>query len=287
LAAAEDKVMNGAVRRFAGASCGLVVLGLAGPVSGGVAQPAGHGVIHVVHVPGGRVNINQSNNWSGYNIGAAYPGEPTGVTFTSVSGQWTVPTATQHKRGQAGHSASWVGIGGGCVTDNCQVTDNTLIQAGTEQDVSKAGKGSYGAWWEIIPEPQTTVSLPVSPGNKIKVTIAETSTPGDWSIVIANLTTGHRFSTTTPYSSSMDTAEWIEETPLIIGTGGTSLAHMPNLGTVHFTSATLNGANPHLQAIDEIQLTTSSGTVAATPSAPGPARSSFNDCIWKTTCTAP
>ena len=74
-----------------------------------------------------------------------------------------------------------------------------------------------------------------------------------------NLTTGRRFSTTTPYSSSMDTAEWIEETPLIIGTGGTGLAAMPNLGTVHFTSATLNHANPSYHPVDEMQLVNSSG----------------------------
>lgn len=288
-AAAEDRVMNKAVRRLAG-GCGAAVLGLTGTAGGsgaGAAQPAGHGVIHVVHGAGGRVSTNQSGNWSGYNIGARYPGEPTGVRFTSVSGQWTVPAATQHKPGQAEYSASWTGIGGGCVTDNCSVTDNTLIQAGTEQDVSKTGKASYSAWWEIIPEPQTTVSLPVSPGNKIKVAISQTSTPGQWSIVISNLTTGHKFSTTTAYTSSMDTAEWIEETPLIIGTGGTGLAAMPSLGTVHFTGGTLNRANPHFRAIDEIQLVTSSGKVVATPSAPGPTRASFNDCIWKTACAAP
>jgi hypothetical protein len=278
------------VRVLAGAACGLAAAGLAGPVAGtaaGAATAVGHGVIHVVRSAGGQVNTNQSNNWSGYNIGAGYPGEPTGVTFTSVSGQWTVPTATQRVTGQAEASASWVGIGGGCVTANCQVTDNTLIQAGTEQDVSKAGKASYGAWWEIIPEPQTKVSLPVSPGNKIKVTVAETATPGNWSIVIANLTTGRKFSVTTPYSSSMDTAEWIEETPLIIGPGGTGVAAMPNLGTVHFTGATLNHANPGFQTLDEIQLIDGNGHVVATPSAPGAAGNNFNDCIWKTACAAP
>ncbi len=277
--------MNRAVGGLAGAACSLAALGLGGPA--GAAASGGHGVIHVVHAAGGTAGVNQSNNWSGYNIGAQYPGEPTGVTFTSVSGQWTVPTATQHKPGEAEFSASWTGIGGGCVTDNCQVADNTLIQAGTEQDVSKAGKASYGAWWEIIPEPQTRVSLPVSPGNKIKVTISQTSTPGDWSIVIANLTTGRKFATTTPYGSSMDTAEWIEETPLVIGTGGTGLAAMPKLGTVHFTSATLNGANPHYQKVDEIQLVSGSGKPIATPSAPGPALNDFNDCVWATACAAP
>lgn len=49
-----------------------------------------------------------------------------------MSGQWTVPIATAHASGRVEDSASWVGIGGGCVTDDCTMTDNTLIQAGTE-----------------------------------------------------------------------------------------------------------------------------------------------------------
>jgi hypothetical protein len=141
--------------------------------------------------------------------------------------------------------------------------------AGTEQDVSGSGQASYGAWWEIIPEPETQVTLPVRPGNKVKVTIAETSTPGDWSIAIDNLTTGAKFSTTTPYSSSEDTAEWIEETPLEIGTTGTGVATMPDLGTVHFTRASYNRASPEFQAIDELQLD-NDNVIEATPSGPGP-----------------
>jgi Peptidase A4 family len=209
-----------------------------------------------------------------------------GTTFTTVSGEWTVPTATQHTTGQAEDSATWIGIGGGCVTDNCSVTDNTLIQAGTEQDVSASGQASYGAWWEIIPETETPVSLPVQAGNTIEVTIAETSTPGDWSIVIDNLTTGKAFSTTTAYSSSEDTVEWIEETPLEIGTTGTGVATMPNLSTVNFSNASYNGANPKFQTIDEMQLDNNS-MVEATPSAPGPMLNNFNDCTWATTCAAP
>jgi len=153
--------------------------------------------------------------------------------------------------------------------------------------VSSTGQASYDAWWEIIPEPETEVSLPVSAGNKIYVSIDEATTPGIWSITIDNLSTGESFSTTTPYSSSMDTAEWIEETPLEIGAGDTGLAAMPKLGTVHFTDATLNAANPGFQIADEIQLVTSSGQVLATPSAPSTAQDSFNDCVWSTTCAAP
>jgi hypothetical protein len=277
------------MRTAFGGAAGLVALALAGPAAGatvGAATNAGLGVIHVVHGIGGVINTNQSSNWSGYNIGADYPQVAIGTTFTSVSGEWTVPTATQHTKGQAEDSASWIGIGGGCVTDNCSVTDNTLIQAGTEQDVSTSGQASYDAWWEIIPEPETQVSLPVGAGNKIKVTIAETSTPGDWSILIDNLTTGKAFSTTTAYSSSEDTVEWIEETPLEIGTTGTGVATMPNLGTVHFTNASYNGANPGFQTIDELQLD-NNDMIEATPSGPGPKLNGFNDCTWATKCAAP
>lgn len=264
------------------ASCCTVALGLLG-----VSPAAAAGTRSVVHVirPGVGIATNQSSNWSGYNIGVDYPGIPTGTTFTAISGRWVVPTARQHKAGQAEHSASWVGIGGGCVDDACTVTDNTLIQAGTEQDVAKNGKATYSAWWEIIPEPQTTVSLPVTAGNTVQVTVKETSS-GNWSIVIDNLSTGLKFSTTTPYSSSMDTAEWIEETPLVVGTGGAGLAHMPNLGVVHFRGGTLNGANPNYQTVDEMQLS-NNGTILATPSAPNAAGNGFNDCTYKTSCAAP
>src|SRR5260221_8072214 len=99
--------MNRALRGLAGAGCGLVVLGLAarsGGTAAGAAQAAGHGVIrviHVVHVAAGRVGTNHSNNWSGYNIGAAYPGEPLPATFTAVTREWAVPARTQHTKGQA------------------------------------------------------------------------------------------------------------------------------------------------------------------------------------------
>jgi hypothetical protein len=271
------------------AALGVAMLGFCIPLATTATAAVGtadHGVVQIVHHTGGAINTNQSSNWSGYNIGADYPQVTTGTLFTSVSGEWTIPTATQRTAGQAEDSATWVGIGGGCVNDDCDVSDNTLIQAGTEQDVSKRGKVSYGAWWEIIPETETAVTLAVSAGNKIAVSIGQASTPGDWSIVIKNLSTGKQFSTTTPYSSSEDTVEWIEETPLEIGTNGTGLANMPNLTTVRFRDATYNGANPKFQTIDEMQLDNNS-MIEATPSSPGPKLNSFNDCTWASSCAAP
>jgi hypothetical protein len=269
----------------AGAACCAAA---AVSVPGGQAAAAGVarfvGPVHVV-THGRGVNTNQSSNWSGYNIGIQYPQVRPGTVFTKISGEWTVPKATQHTKGQTEDSASWVGIGGGCIDDTCAATDETLIQAGTEQDVSSAGKASYGAWWELIPRPETAIRLPVHPGNVVKVTISQTSA-GDWKIVIRNITTGRSFTKTTAYSSSRDTAEWIEETPLEVGTGSSGLAHLPNLGSVKFRDATLNGANPGFRPIDEMQLS-NNGKVLATPSAPNAAHNGFNDCTYKRTCAAP
>jgi hypothetical protein len=44
------------------------------------------------------LNTNSSSNWFGYNQGSLEQG---GKLFNSISGSWTVPTATQHTAGQA------------------------------------------------------------------------------------------------------------------------------------------------------------------------------------------
>src|SRR3954463_15405760 len=115
-------------------------------------------------------NANQSNNWFGYNQGTLEQG---GKLFHSISGDWTVPTATQHTAGQAESSSDWIGIGGGCVNTDCTVTANTRIQAGSEQDVAANGSTSYDAWFEVIPGPELIINNPVSPGDHIHSDISE------------------------------------------------------------------------------------------------------------------
>src|SRR5436309_6910450 len=132
--------------------------------------PATASLTHA-HRPLIAVGANQSNNWSGYNQGTL---EKSGTMFHQVSGDWTVPTATAHKSGEAEYSATWVGIGGGCVDALCITTDNTLIQAGTEQDVN-SGLAPYSAWWEVIPGPAITISnMAVRAGDHMHVDIRET-----------------------------------------------------------------------------------------------------------------
>jgi len=189
------------------------------------------------HRPIVRVGANKSNNWSGYNQGTLEKG---GTQFSSVDGTWTVPTARQHKAGEAEFSASWVGIGGGCVDASCSVTDATLIQ------------------------------------------------PGLWSIDVQNQTTGQTFNQTTPYTSTHATAEWIEETPVVIDNSGTvTVGPLPALSTVGFDQSQTNGKPAGLVASEQMQLIDANGAPLATPSAPDPDADGFNVCSFALSCGAP
>ena len=236
-------------------------------------------------LPGANVTLatNQSNNWSGYSEPLTQSGP-----YQSISATWTVPTATQHTAGQAESSATWIGIGGGCITSDCLAGDSTLVQAGTGQDVSAQGVASYYAWWEIVPVPSIRFALPVNPGDVISTSLTQTA-PEVWNIVLNDLTTGHTGTATQtiPYPSDYTTAEFIEETPLSVGTSGTGLTNLPNLGSVGFTSASVNGKGAGLVPADEMQLIDSNGNVIATPSAPDATGTAFNDCTWATACAAP
>jgi hypothetical protein len=224
-------------------------------------------------------NANQSSNWFGYNQGFLEPGK---TLFTSITGTWTVPTATQHTTGQDESSSDWIGIGGGCTDTSCSTTDQTLIQTGTEQDVASNGAASYSAWYELIPAPSISINMTVSPGDSMSASITQTL-PGLWTISLQDVTRGEKFSTTVPYTSSEGSAEWIEETPLLIGTNA-GFAALPNLSTVQFTGATANGAPANLQAAEEMDLTDSSGKVIGAPSAPKSSQS-FDACAWASSCS--
>jgi Peptidase A4 family len=251
------------------------------------AAPKSHGqTLHLLSsAQGVRVHTNQSSNWFGYNQGTLEQGSK---LFNSISGTWTVPTASQHTRGQAESSSTWIGIGGGCIDSGCTVGDETLIQTGTEQDVDSSGSPSYSAWWELVPAPSLTISnMTVSPGDTMSATIAEVVPNSDlWTITLKDVTRGESFSQTVPYSSTHATAEWIEETPLAIGTspGFTSL---PNLTETPFTSAKTNGAPANLKSSEQVQLIDSNNNVIGTPSAPNSTADGFGACAWATSCPTP
>ena len=236
------------------------------------------------HRPLIAVGANKSNNWSGYNQGTI---EKSGTMFHQVSGDWAVPTATAHKRGEAEYSATWVGIGGGCVDALCLVTDSTLIQAGTEQDVN-SGLAPYSAWWEIIPGPAVTISnMAVKAGDQMHVDITESPVNANlWTITVQNKSTGATFKQTIPYSSTHLTAEWIEETPVVLDTkGNVSVGPLPDLSKVAITSADANGSGAGLISPEAIQLVDFNLNPLATPSAPLSGGTAFDVCTYSSSCT--
>jgi hypothetical protein len=254
-------------------------------VGAGGASAAGlsaHGqLLHLA--PGLRLNANQSSNWFGYSQGTLEQGSK---LFDSISGDWTVPAATQHTAGTAEASSDWIGIGGGCVDAGCTVTDSTLIQTGTEQDVDATGAPSYSAWWELVPAPSITVSnMTVSPGDHMHASVSELVNDADvWTITITDVTRNESFTTTVPYPSTHASAEWIEETPLEIGTDA-GFAALPNLTNPAFSSGTVNGAAVKLTTSEQMQLIDSGANVIGTPSAPNAAGSGFDACSWAATCS--
>jgi len=271
-------------RRVAACAFGtLFALGLLLP-SVASALPEAHG--HLLHIvkPGLRANANESSNWFGYNQGTL---EQDGKRFHSIAGNWTVPSARQHRKGHAEASSTWIGIGGGCIDANCTMGDATLIQTGTEQDVSASGKPSYSAWWEIIPGPAIGIGkLKVRAGDRMHASISETVKRSEvWRITLTNRTRHQTFRTTVPYTSTYATAEWIEETPLEIGTNA-GLAALPKLSRTTFNRARVNGAPAHLKASERIVLT-NRGRVIGKPSWPDPQRNGFALCTWVTRCPPP
>jgi peptidase A4-like protein len=273
-------------RRFAIGAAGVALaLSLAAGTATASASLRSHGQLLHLAKPGARANANQSNNWFGYNQGALEQG---GLKqFNSITGDWTVPTVSQHTAGQDESSSDWIGIGGGCVDAGCTVTDNTLIQTGTEQDVAADGTKSYSAWWEVIPAPSIGITMTVGPGDHMHASIAEAVAGSNvWNITLTDVTRNETFTTTVPYASTHGTAEWIEETPLIIGTNA-GLASLPNLTDPAFDLGTTNGAPANLKASEEMQLTDSNGSVIGSPSAPDSDADGFGACTWATSCTVP
>ena len=262
------------VRRAAltAASAAVLVLPAAAPVA-----HAATGAVHGVNVG---INAHESGNWAGYTR--------SGLTsknkqFHQVSATWTVPFASQHRGGQAEHSSAWIGIGGGCLDANCFAVDNTLIQTGTESDVNADGSTSYHAWYELIPAPSLTiVNLTVHPGDFMYANIQETIANSNvWKITLKDVTTGQTFNKTVPYTSTHLTAEWIEETPIVFGTGGAGFAAMPNLTSPRFDNARVNKAPAALKLKEQIILVdTFSGGVVARPSAPDAQADGFDVCTY-------
>ena len=149
----------------------------------------------------GITNTEISTNWSGQIA--------TGATYTSIEGNWTVPTVVPSFFPR--FSATWIGIDG--------VSASSLIQTGTSQNTANDST-SYFAWVEHASV--TLPDAPVSPGDSMHASITETGA-ALWTVVLEDVTEGWTYDQQMSYSTPGLSAEWIEEAPTIDG-GQSTLA---------------------------------------------------------------
>ena len=222
----------------------------------------GTATIHVFGIPNATRNASLSPNWSGYQL--------TGGPFSSVVGEWTVPTVVSD-----GDSSTWVGIDG-------DGANTPLIQTGTDQSDSGGflgigGGTSYTAWYELLPADSVTISKPVSPGDQIIAFVLAggdkppvPNEPATFWIYINDVTKNWYWTKSFTYTSRLNSAEWIMERPTdcSIDDWFCGYSTLANFGAVTFDGEDYaNGINPHFTAGDEIFMTEGSTTLAS-PSSP-------------------
>ncbi len=198
--------------------------------------------------------LNYSDNWAGYIA--------TGGAFTSVSGSWVVPQASATGTSS---DATWVGIGG--------TTSSDLIQTGTRGIVTN-GQVSYQAWYEMLPANSQNIPLTINPGDSITASISQQSA-NQWAVSLIDSTTGKNYETTVTYTSSLSSAEWIEEMPVL----GRSFIPLDNFGSVQFSAlSTIKDGSlltPAQASAQPIVMVNSLNQVLAQPSALGSDGASF------------
>jgi hypothetical protein len=207
-----------------------------------------------------------SQNWSGYAVESNL-NSPSSGAVSDVKGTWTVPQVSSSGSAHT-YSSIWVGIDG--------YSDNTVEQTGTEQDWTPSGPVYY-AWFEMYPKfAYRIVNFPLRPGDQIS---SEVKYVGNsrFTLTIANLTRGVKFSTTQRHKAQRSSAEWIVEAPY---SGG--ILPLADFGTITFTgcSANLSGhagsiSDPAWQ-YDAIIMADSDGTVKARPSSLSQSGSTFS-----------
>lgn len=186
----------------------LILFGLLAQLTPGLAQGTSARQVTDPALNVGR-ELNSSHNWAGY--------VSTGGNYTSVTGSWSVPQV--NATGMSA-DATWIGIGG--------ITSNDLIQTGTQAMVNN-GEVSYQAWYEMMPASSRKIPLTISPGDSITASVVQQSA-NQWTISLNDITTGQNYQTNVTYTSSLASAEWIEEMPV----QGRFFIPLDNFGSVQF-----------------------------------------------------
>ena len=221
----------------------------------------------------------------GYNVGAV----PREHLLTQVSAVWNVAAATQLTPGEVEAVHAFVSLGGGCVTYDCLVNDNTSLAVGTETSVSAGGAVTHRAWYSGGVASRATVPLAVAAGDDVRGTVGRVKGLAVlWRLTLRNLTTGATWTTVTPGVSMMASARFMVEAGVRFDEFGYGYPMMPDLAATRFDEVTVNGANAQLHPDERVVLVAYEDLdVVAVPSLPQPDGNGFGACAWATTCAVP
>jgi hypothetical protein len=179
-----------------------------------------------------------SENWAGYVVcpsgvsNCATP--PSADQVLAVDAYWTVPYVASTS-GSEEMAANWVGIGGFGTED--------LIQDGTWEQITPGGSEAVSAWWEMLPGYAEFISLSpnptISPTDTVYAVVSFDGTSGSnqvWFFEIIDETTGSSWAGAETcasgcYSSSFETADWIQESP----EAGDTIVQIPAFGSFAFS----------------------------------------------------
>jgi hypothetical protein len=154
----------------------------------------------------------------------------TGSTFTSVTGNWHVPTVAC---GPTATSTSvWAGLDG--------YSSPTVEQIGTTVACS-GGTATYYAWYELYPSPPVVFSNTVKPGDQIKTSVTAGAS-GEFTFKITDVTRAWSHTVTGHLAGAdLSSAEAFVQDP-----------NCTAFGSVHFTGVTANGTP--LGSLDPVQV---------------------------------
>lgn len=220
----------------------------------------------------------ESENWAGYAVASS------SEVYTSVTGQWTVPTITSSNKNAV--ASQWIGLGG--------VTSDDLLQMGTIEEF-QGSKQVNEVFWEKLPATSRNV-MTVPAGAVISATISKKtssskSTSSTWNLSFeingkASKSTISPVTLNAQYAAGIGTsAEWISEDP---SNANGQLYQLANMGTISYTNAKANGAaiNASGNTVEPIDLVSKSDSVLLVPSALDSTGTSFTTSPPTTTSSS-
>jgi hypothetical protein len=196
-----------------------------GAQSAGHAATAGHVATGpMIRVPGLRGvprNQAESSNWSGY--------AANGSTYTSVSANWTQPSAKCPSGDQ--YSAFWVGLDG--------YSSDSVEQTGSEADCD-GRTAEYSAWYEMYPANPVYFNEPVEPGDSFSGSVTYNG-GSSYTLVITDHTEGWSKTVNASLSGAANSsAEAIVEAPCCKASG--EPLNLTDFGSVPFSDTTVDGS---------------------------------------------